>query len=235
MHLAWGLQRCDTTALGYRLYSALLPLSLLVVSALAKCPGSARWTPRSLSSDSGERVGAGPAQLGSFAGRGACGPPRHPVPPGPASGRGPAGREDRHQADGDPRRCGPEAGPERPRRSRVAPAPNPESSGDAGSPDAGPSPPTRLRGPERELPPPPPPPARAPGADAQPAARGGRGAARGAAGAAGRRPGLGLLLRQTPPHPVDPTPCACLPGARARGAALGSRGSARSAGRVAGG
>lgn len=49
-----------------------------------------------------------------------------------------------------------------------------------------------------------------------------------------RRPVLGFLHRQIPPHRADPTPCSFLLG-RALECALGSRGSAQSAGCAPGG
>lgn len=62
----------------------------------------------------------------------------------------------------------------------------------------------------------------------------GGGAATGAAGAVGRRPGLGFLLRQTPPHPADPTPCSFLLGGARSGprSEVGGRRRVRAVSRV---
>lgn len=202
-------------------------------------------------------------------------PPYRRVPPVPAPGRGPAGREDGHLAGGDPRFCGlqrPEGRPgatsltrRRPfKATSTAPPPtwSPPGTRAPGTPvsrqragkalRSGPALPACTAPPP--LPPPPPPPHPSPAGPApsppplaplpapplRPRAAGssarcyrprrrespgrarsprraeGGGATTGPAGAAERRPGLGLLLRQTPPHPADPTPCSFLPGARAR-------------------
>lgn len=98
--------------------------------------------------------------------------------------------------------------------------------------------------PSRSRPRPPPfsgpPPSRSEAPAVAPAAAGSRWGGRVGRGAAPgprelpRRPVLGFLLRQIPPHPADPTPCSFLPG-RALGCALGSRGSAHSASCTPGG
>lgn len=54
-----------------------------------------------------ERVAEDPAQQGAFPGARSLPAAHHRVPLVPASGRGPAGREDGHLAGGDPRFCGP--------------------------------------------------------------------------------------------------------------------------------
>lgn len=85
-----------------------------------------------------------------------------------------------------------------------------------------------------------PPPSRAGEPVVAPAAAGSRWGGRVGRGAAPgprellRRPVLGFLHRQIPPHRADPTPCSFLLG-RALECALGSRGSAQSAGCAPGG
>lgn len=171
----------------------------------------------------------------------AGGDPWPPPPSGPSRAglrARPAGREDGHLAGGGPRSCRsgwrgarrptPSDRPVAPRKPPLYPSPpNLESPGRARSREPVPSP----RGAPRPQPPGPPgmhrpaplqAPPRRPRARPGPSARCPRPCRRRhespgrTEGAAERRPGLGVRLRQTPPHPAHPTPCACLPGARAR-------------------